>query len=89
MGVLVVLKKFQIYIINLVKRNDTPQTSVTIYLCFTKEVNFMSIKELLKTLPEDKRKLLQDALEYRKRYFQVTGRHLGFDPNFARQLGLI
>ena len=49
----------------------------------------MSIKELLKTLPEDKRKLLQDALEYRKEYFKRTGKQLGFDPQFARLVGLI
>ena len=49
----------------------------------------MSIKELLKSLPEDKRKLLQDALEYRKQYFKRTGKKLGFDPQFARQVGLI
>lgn len=49
----------------------------------------MSIKELLKTLPEDKRKLLQDALEYRKQYSKQTGKKLGFDPQFARQVGLI
>lgn len=49
----------------------------------------MSLKELLKTLPEDKRKLLQDALEYRKQYFEQTGKRLGFDPQFARQVGLI
>ena len=50
---------------------------------------WMSIKELLKSLPEDKRKLLQDALEYRKEYFKRTGKKLGFDPKFARQVGLI
>lgn len=49
----------------------------------------MSLKELLKTLPEDKRKLLLDALEYRKEYFKQTGKRLGFDPQFARQVGLI
>ena len=49
----------------------------------------MSLKELLKTLPEDKRKLLQDALEYRKWYFRQTGKRLGFDPQFARLVGLI
>lgn len=49
----------------------------------------MSLKELLKSLPEDKRKLLQDALEYRKQYFKRTGKKLGFDPQFARQVGLI
>ena len=52
-------------------------------------VVWMSIKELLKTLPEDKRKLLQDALEYRKQYFKRTGKKLGFDPQFARLVGLI
>ena len=52
-------------------------------------VIWMSIKELLKTLPEDKRKLLQDALEYRKQYFKRTGKKLGFDPQFARLVGLI
>ena len=52
-------------------------------------VVWMSIKELLKTLPEDKRKLLQDALEYRKQYFKRTGKQLGFDPQFSRQVGLI
>ena len=49
----------------------------------------MSIKELLKTLPEDKRKLLQDALKYREQYFKQTGKRLGFDPQFARLVGLI
>ena len=52
-------------------------------------VVWMSIKELLKSLPEDKRKLLQDALEYRKQYFKRTGKKLGFDPQFARLVGLI
>lgn len=52
-------------------------------------VEWMPLKELLKTLPEDKRKLFQDALEYRKQYFDQTGKRLGFDPQFARQVGLI
>ena len=52
-------------------------------------VEWMSLKELLKTLPEDKRKILLDALEYRKQYFKRTGKKLGFDPQFARQVGLI
>lgn len=50
---------------------------------------WMSLKDLLKTLPEDKCKLLQDALEYRKEYFKRTGKQLGFDPQFARLVGLI